>query len=143
VICGSKCVVETGPPLGGLVRLWIRFGRSEKLDMQTPDAIEAIRASIRHWRLADLASFAERRHGFGNTDGGFGVTYPGNLDEDDHVVVGIVIPIDCVRVHGFWGPPDGYELDVPEPLYLDTLAVELESAGLTADAQRVRALLPA
>lgn len=109
-----------------------------------PDPIAAIRDSIRSWgNLAELAAFAERRHGFGNSDGGFGVTYPGDLDVYDREVDGVVIPTGCVQIHGFWGPPDGYEFDLPEALYLRTLAEELDRAALTAEAIRVRALLPA
>ena len=38
-----------------------------------------MRDAIRHWpSLTALAGFAAHRHGYGNTDGGFGVTYPGD-----------------------------------------------------------------
>jgi hypothetical protein len=61
---------------------------SEQIDPQP-----AVVASIRAWsRLPDLASFAVARHGFGDTDGGFGVTYPGDLDEYDRAVEGVTIP---------------------------------------------------
>jgi hypothetical protein len=43
-------------------------------------------------------------------------------------------------VYGFWGPPSGYEVLVPEPMYLDTLAVALSAAGYAAEAARVRSL---
>jgi hypothetical protein len=44
--------------------------------MNAPDSETAVRAAIHHWsRLTDLVEFAIRRHGFGDTDSGFGVTY--------------------------------------------------------------------
>jgi attachment invasion locus protein len=87
-----------------------------------------------------LAEFAARRHEYGNTDGGFGVTYPGDLDEYDREVDGIHVPEGFVQVYGFWGPPDGYEVLVPELAYLDTLADVLSATGHSADGERVRAL---
>jgi hypothetical protein len=106
-----------------------------------PDLESAIRDVIRHWsRLAELAEFAVDRHGFGDSDGGFGVTYPGDLDEYDRVVEGCYIPPGFVKVYGFWGPPDGYELLVTESQYLRTLIAVLSDAGLTAEAARVRAV---
>jgi len=49
-----------------------------------PDPETAVRSAIGHWsRLPDLAEFAVRQHGFGDTDGGFGVTYPCDLDAYD------------------------------------------------------------
>ncbi|HYE18386.1 MAG TPA: hypothetical protein VEA69_08070 [Tepidisphaeraceae bacterium] len=47
-----------------------------------PDPVNASLASIRHGHdLAQLARFAAERHGFGDSDGGFGITYPSDLDE--------------------------------------------------------------
>ena len=55
--------------------------------MHAPEPTIAIRNAIRHWsRLTDLAEFTAQRHGYGNTDGGFDVTYPGDLDEYDREV---------------------------------------------------------
>jgi hypothetical protein len=83
--------------------------------MEAPEPATAVRDAIRHWSsLPDLALFAARRHGFMNTDGGFGILYPGDLDEYDRAVDGVNIPEGFVQVCGFWGPPDGYELLVPE-----------------------------
>lgn len=110
--------------------------------MRMPSPETAIRDAIRHWsRLPELSEFATERHGFGNTDGGFGVTYPGDLDEYDRVIDGINIPEGFVQVYGFWGPPDGYELLVPESAYLRTLVEMLAEQGYSAEAKRVKALL--
>ena len=109
--------------------------------MQVPEPEAAARDAIRHWsQLPELAEFAVRRHGFGDSDGGFGVTYPGDLDEYDRVVDGIHIPEGFVQVYGFWGPPDGYELLVPEAVYLDQLGDMLALAGHAAETERVRSL---
>lgn len=105
-----------------------------------PDPVQAILTSIRSWRLEELADFAEKRHGFENSDGGFGVIYPADVDDCEGEIEGAAILEGCVRVYGYWGPPDGYELDVSERLYLDTLAAELDRAGQPADAERVRAM---
>ena len=109
--------------------------------MEAPEPETAVRDAIRHWsRLSELAEFAACRHGFGDSDGGFGVTYPGDLDEYDRVVDGFAIPEGFVQVYGFWGAPDGYEVLVPEAAYLHTLADVLSAAGHLAEASRVRSL---
>lgn len=93
--------------------------------MAPPEPEAAARDAIRHWsRLPELAQFAARRHGFGDSDGGFGVTDPDDLDEHDRAS-GDHIPTGFVRACGFRGPPDGCEVLVPEPVYLDTLAALL------------------
>src|SRR5262245_12592136 len=79
--------------------------------VEQPEPEVAARDAIRHWsRLPELAEFAALRHGFGDSDGGFGVTYPGDLDDYDHEVDGVCIPEGFVQAYGFWGPPNGYEL---------------------------------
>jgi hypothetical protein len=104
------------------------------------DPISAVATSIRHWsRLADLATFATNRHGFGDTDGGFGVTYPGDLDEYDHAVGVDDIPSGYIEVYGLWGAPRGDSLLVRESLYLELLAGILAEAGFHAEAAQVRA----
>ena len=110
--------------------------------MEPPTPEDAARDAIRHWwQLSALAEFAVQRHGFGDSDGGFGVTYPDDLDEYDRVVEGDHIPAGFVRAYGFWGLPDGYEVLVPEPTYLAVLADELVATGHTQAATQVRALL--
>ena len=90
--------------------------------------------------MTELAEFAAHRHGYGNTDGGFVITYPGDLDDYDRAVDGIRIPEGFIRVYGFWGPPAGYEVLVSEFEYLNTLAAVLSAAGHLAEAARVRLL---
>jgi hypothetical protein len=53
---------------------------------------------------------------------------------------GAFIPDGFVAVYGFWGPPDGYEVLVPEPQCLATLANALSAAGHVAEAAQVLAL---
>jgi hypothetical protein len=105
-----------------------------------PDPEAAVRTAIRHWRLPELAEFAVLRHGFGDSDGGFGVTYPTDLAEYDREVEGRSIPSGHVAVYGFWGPPEGYRVIVPESTYLVILAEALAEAGLTAQSSRILAL---
>ncbi len=109
--------------------------------MDAPDTETAVRDSVRHWSsLPELAEFAILRHGFGDSNGGFGVTYPNDLDEYDREVMGYVIPLGHVNVYGFWGLPDGYEVIVPESFYLGILASMLENAGFVTEADSVRGL---
>ena len=108
------------------------------MEQPTPEA--AICDVVRNWsRLSELADFAAHRHGFGDTDGGFGVTYPSDLDDFDRAS-GENIPAGFVKVYGYWGSPTGYEIYVPEMAYLETLASVLLAAGHTVEAQRVRIL---
>ena len=101
-----------------------------------PEPQMAIAEVVRHWsQLKDLAKFAVCRHGFGDSDGGFGLNYPGDLDESDRET----IPLGSVLLYGFWGLPDGWELLVPESLYLLTLGEIFAGAGLHAEAASVRA----
>ena len=66
-----------------------------------PDPTMAALIAIRHWRdKAALARFAADRHGFGDSDGGFGITYPSDLDEHDRQVEGVTIPEDHVLAYG-------------------------------------------
>ncbi len=102
------------------------------------DPTFAALTAIRHWsNKRDLVQFAIDRHGFGDSDSGFGITYPGDLDDRDrfegrHILEGFV------QAYGFGGPPDGYEVLVPEWLYCDVLAEVLESLGLPREAASVR-----
>ena len=102
------------------------------MEIVQPEA--AIRRAIGRWsRLSDLASFAAKRHGFGDSNGGFGVTYPGDVDPGD-------IPEGYVEVYGLWGPPEGYELLVLESQYLEVLTQMLAAAGHATEAKQVRLL---
>lgn len=97
----------------------------------SPQGIERIKEVISHWRQpAELADFAEKRHGYGDTNGGFGVTYPEDLDEYARQVERAHIPVGQVEIYGYWGVNQGYELLVPEKLYLTVLAEHLQKVGL-------------
>ena len=110
--------------------------------MKVPEPDAAVRDAVCHWSsLPEVAGFAARRHGFGNSDGGFGVTCPGDLDEYDRVVDNVRIPDGFVQVHGFRGLPDGYGLLVPEAMYLDQLANALSATGQATAVAQVRSLV--
>jgi len=111
--------------------------------MESPLPEIAIREIVRHWSsLPSVADFAQQRHGFTDTNGGFGVTYPNDLDDYDRLTEGIVIPVGQVLLLGYWGPPDGYQLLVTERLFLDVLSDMLDEAGLTNEATQVRSVNP-
>jgi hypothetical protein len=111
--------------------------------MDAPDTKTACREVIDAWSdLARLVDFAEKRHGFGNSDGGFGVTYPGDLDEYDVQVEGTNIPDGSVQLYGYaFAIPPGYEILVQESVYLQNLVNILVEQGLSAEAQRATLLL--
>ena len=91
--------------------------------------------------LPRLVDFAERQHGWGNSDSGFGVTYPEDLDEYDRKVEGWTIPSGHVELYRFWGPPAGDSIIISERDYLLLLLHVLQSRGMMEHAQRVERLL--
>jgi hypothetical protein len=106
--------------------------------MNAPEPQDAAREAIRHWpRLTELARFAVERVSFGDSDGGFGIDYPDFLDDRD----GRDIPAGCVDVYGFWGPPEGDSVMMPESAYLTVLSRVLEEAGHNAEAELVNTLI--
>ncbi|MDP9912228.1 hypothetical protein J2W27_004352 [Variovorax boronicumulans] len=111
--------------------------------MDAPEPSVACREVILEWtRLSQLADFAERRHGYGNSNGGFGVDYPEDLDEYDIHVDGVRIPEGSLLLYGYEiAIPPGYEILVDEKVYLCTLREILLERGLVADAERVAVLL--
>ena len=113
--------------------------------LNAPESSVACREAIMDWsQLSQLADFAQLRHGYCNSNGGFGVTYPGDLDEYDVHVDGIQIPLGKVLVFGLAiAAPPGWELLVDESDYLHVLAEVLKERGLTTEAERVTALLNA
>lgn len=128
------------------VKVWMAGEGSDRTYDVYPNTREmrAIIDAIRHWsRLEELAQFATERHGFGDSDGGFGVNYPDDLDEYDRSQPGGDLPYGSVDVYGFWGPPDGYEFRVPETTYLSVLAKVLMANNLANATARVDALLAA
>ena len=106
--------------------------------MDAPEPETAAREAIRHWpRLTELARFAAERVSFGDGDGGFGIDYPGFLDDWD----GRDIPAGCVDADGLWGPPEGYSVMMPESAYLAVVSGVLKEAGHTAEAEQVDSLI--
>lgn len=101
-----------------------------------------IREVIGVFRSIDqLAGFARERSGWGDSDGGFGVIYPKDLDEYQREVEKLCIPEGQVEVYGFWGPPNGYQFLAREAFYLEILAAMLESQGQRDTAREVRGLI--
>ena len=108
----------------------------------TDQEYERIRAAIESWgNTAELAAFAEKGHGYGNSDSGFGVVYPDDLDEYDRVVEKIAIPEGAVRIYGYWGPPDGYEFIVSLRNYMEVLSHVLRANGLDEEALVVQRMM--
>lgn len=101
---------------------------------------EQLREIIEAWsRIEDLPGYAMKRHGFGDSNGGFGITYPEDLDEYQRKVERVSIPAGMVQAYGYWGPPRGYELLVAEARYLMVLAEILLEKGLPNEAACVKA----
>ena len=97
-----------------------------------------IREVLKAWGYKErLVEFAKNRHGFGNSDGGFGVSYPSDAKqfEEEPIQEGYV------EIYGFWGPPNGYERLVRESEYLEVLAKVLRELGLQQDAEEVESLI--
>jgi len=79
---------------------------------------------IKCWsNLEELASFGMARHGYGQTDVGYGVTYKEDLDPGD-----ALLPEGCVEIYGGFGKE--FEVVIPETTYLDILADVLRRNGL-------------
>ena len=102
-----------------------------------PSPEEICRDVIKVKSLASLADLAIKRQGFGNSDVGAGMTYPHELDAED-VAAGQLIPEGFVELYLGWGPPDGFEAQVPESLYREILASALAEAGHSVEAAQLR-----
>lgn len=111
--------------------------------MDAPEPEAACREVILEWRtLSELATYAERRHGYGNDNGGFGVRYPTDLDEYETQVLGMHIPAGSLLAYGYaFANPPGYEILVNESLYLRTLSKIFRELGSVSDAERIDVLL--
>lgn len=96
-------------------------------DMDTEALIREVIGALN--KPTDLADFAKKRHGFGDSNGGFGVVYPGDLDEYQREIEGLSIPEGMVEIYGYWGLPNGYEKFVREADYLSVLACVLREQG--------------
>jgi hypothetical protein len=91
---------------------------------------------ILSWRIEKLVSCAIARHGYKNSDGGFGIIYPIDLDDEDRED----IAAGNVNIYGFWGFPDGDEFEISELLYLEVLGAFLRAHGRSEDAATVENL---
>ena len=112
------------------------------MSSENPETTTRLLEVIGAWpKITDLAGFAIKAHGFGDSNGGFGVTYPGDLDEYEREVKGESIPTGMVQIYGYWGPPSGYEVLVSEVLYLTTLVRTLRKQGHSNEAALVETLL--
>ena len=98
--------------------------------------VKQIADVIRCGHLVQLAELAAARRGFGNSDVGFGVIYPDDLDPDERERE--PIRDGCVRVYGDWGK--AFEFDVAERAYLAVLAKALRENGMTKEAERVEGI---
>ena len=71
-----------------------------KIDAQLREVIKA-------WSsILDLPAFAIQKRGYGDSDGGFGITYPSDLDEYQKEVERVIIPEGMIEAYGYWGPPE-------------------------------------
>ncbi len=111
--------------------------------LDAPEPIAACREVILDWsQLYRLADFAELRHGYGNSDGGFGVIYSEDLDKYQIQVGRVNIPPGTLLVYGLAiAMPPGWEVLVEESVYLSVLLSILKEHGLAAEAGRVDLLL--
>jgi hypothetical protein len=96
------------------------------MDASTPKAHKELTSENDREQLAEMAT---ARHGFGDSDGGFGVIYPTDLDEYDCGVAGEHIPEGYVEVYLFGGPPEGFRYHIEEQLYLELLEKVLWPEG--------------
>lgn len=77
--------------------------------------------AIRTWsNFADLVVFAESRHGYQNTDGYFGITYPSDVDDFDRAN-GHSIVDDFVEANAGYGVSAIETHQLPESEYLELL----------------------
>src|SRR5262245_1394976 len=89
-------------------------------------------------QLAQLAEFALKGHGYGDSDGGFGVVYADDLDEYAREVEKRNIPQGYVEIYGYWGASHGgYEFLAEEKEYLEVLVKVLRDRTLDAEAEEV------
>ncbi|WP_052177636.1 hypothetical protein [Methylotenera sp. G11] len=99
-----------------------------------------IRLLISHWHdKAQLATFAEERHGYGSEP--YGVLYPGDLDEYDKEVEKYFIPEGQVELYidaGFCSKSEHFM--VSEKHYLQILAQALEKDGYAKESENIRHL---
>lgn len=101
-------------------------------------ALAAALDAICHWRNPEeLAAFALARHGYCDTDGFFGVTYPDDLDEYDRLISRENIPEGFVEIIAWYGEHHGPSHLLEEKVYLEILRQYLSLCGEAEAAQRL------
>lgn len=106
--------------------------------MMKIDPGAAVEVAIKACQSLDhLVHFALERKGYEN-DFGSGVIYANELDDPDRLKEGRGIAEGHVELFYYWGPPDGYAIQVPEWMYRNLVAEHLQRAGRKADAKRIR-----
>ncbi|GAB5407631.1 MAG: hypothetical protein Aurels2KO_58620 [Aureliella sp.] len=95
---------------------------------------------LRHNSHSNLVRYALARHGWGDTDGGFGTTYSTDLDDCDRHVDGVSIADGHVQLYGFWGLPDGYELQISESDYISHIIRHVLDVDATSDLSSLESL---
>lgn len=89
----------------------------------------AAREAIRHWpEPAQLLQFALARHGYLDTNGFFGITYPSDLDDCDRAR-GEQIPEGMIEVVAGYGDARAAGHLLPESRYIELLAEFLAERG--------------
>ena len=74
-----------------------------------------------------LVQFANERHGFGGDDGGYGVTYPSDLDAYEREIEQQFIPVGSVEI--YCSAYTDKDIIIPEKLYFTVLKKHLEATG--------------
>lgn len=112
--------------------------------MSSSEQNAACRKAISEWGdLKQLNEFAKLGHGYCNSNNATGVAYPADLDEYQIKVEGASIPAGWVQVFVFQDPMlsgMGYEMLVPEHVYLLALADALNEAKYWIKAHKIRKL---
>jgi hypothetical protein len=95
---------------------------------------------LRHNSHSILVQHALARHGWGDTDGGFGTTYSTDLDDHDRNVDGVSITDGHIQLYGCWGLPDGYEFEISESCYISQLIRYVRNADPSFDLSHLESL---
>ncbi|MBV9858820.1 MAG: hypothetical protein JO038_01765 [Alphaproteobacteria bacterium] len=92
---------------------------------------ELVEYVIGAWsRLSELAEFAQARHGYENSDVGYGAIYPADLQPDDEPM-----PEGSIILYGGFG--EYFEFCISETSYLDILAEVFRRNGLQSAAEEM------
>ncbi|TLD69291.1 hypothetical protein FEM03_18130 [Phragmitibacter flavus] len=107
--------------------------------MVAPEPEVACREAIACWSsIQELVEFAERRHGYSNSNCGSGVTYPEDLDEYEITLGEISLARGQLKIYRYRiAIPPGWEILVAEQLYLQILSTVLRENGFFDEAEKV------